>query len=714
MLAAAVTTGALLVLPGAAFATDVDVTLDSPANVEAGATQTYVATVDNIAGADTAETGTITFNVSTGDSVITALTVDTTAAPSMAGVGDVACDVPSATCTLAAGFANAAETFTITVTLQAPKYVDTGNVLEVTAVADGAEAWSGYDTDSFDVTAKGGPSNLRPVFGDSTPSAGLLNEWVALNGTVSTTVTVTNHGGDAHFIVFDPSTWGNASLLSPEPPAFTPTAAVSGAGCAPLPDGRRCELPTLAAGASTTLTIVTSGLTHLGSVDTYLSVDSKGDNGSDSMWWDSADLQVANGETNDVHTAFGNVVYGAGNTPITFVGEFSNVGPNAITNGILEVTGTSFKSTGDMWSGGADQIQSIQSITLSNGATCANKVVAGVAVKDVFHCPLASVPAGTRVSVTIVAIFATAKPNQSASVDMDVHTGGWNPPTSDTSASDWATLNPDKYQELEVSLSSTGVIGMDRLNPITVNVKNNGNTKAENVWLAGELRGVGGTFDTATLPANCTGVSKPMFADCSLGNIEPGATTSIVLNVRAGATLGDLVAIFEAGGGGLLDLNPDNDTLIQVLEVKKAADVPFLGVKIAKSPMRNLTQLVKLGVPAIVTCPGPCKVVGQLQVSRVNAERLGLVKKPRKRNPRASKLITIGTGTKVDADGGRVVVSIKLMRAYKLKVVKLTKPLTVSRVLTVSSTDTATKDASFKKAQAVTFKPAKKPRRVRR
>lgn len=715
MLATALTTGALLALPGAAFAApDVTVSLDAPADVVAGSTQTYVATVSSSGDAMTAEEGDVTFSVTEGSSTITSLVADTAGAASMNTAGDVVCTVGTATCHLLDGFTNG-QSFTITVTLQTPKFVESGNELTAQATSDdeGAEPWNSLDTDLFNVLANGGPSALYSTFGDSTPSAGLLNEWVALNGTVSTTVVVKNQGsGAANFVVFQPNAWGYASLLSPEPPAFNPTATVTGEGCAPL-SGGRCELPTLAAGASITLTITTSGLTHLGSVETGLSVDSKADSGFDQVW-DSTSIQIANGEVNDVHAAFGDVVHAGGNTPVTFTGEFSNVGPNAITNGILEVGATSFKSNGDVWGGGADQIQSIQSITLSNGVACANKVESGVPVKDEFHCPLASVAAGTRVTMSIVAIFPSAKLNQNPGVWFQVHTAGWNPPTSDVTASDYLQLNPEKYQDLEVSLGSTGVIGADRLNPITINVKNGGNTKAENVSLDGELRGVGGEFDKATLPPSCTGVSKPMYSDCSLGNIEPGATATIVLNVRAGTNLGDLVAIFEAQGGGLLDLNADNNTLIQVLEVKKAADVPFLGVKIAKSPMRNIAQLAKIGVPATVTCPSACKVVGQLQVTRMNAEKLGLVKKPRKRNPKASPLITIGTGTKTDADGGKVVVSIKLTKAYKLKVAKLTKPLTVSRVLTVSSTDTATKDASFKKAQAVTFKPVKKPRKPRR
>ena len=704
LLAAAVTVGALLALPGSSFAAANFVSssaLTSTGPYEAGGTATYTLDIVNTGDAGTGTAGTISLTEDGMDLVI----VGTPTKADGPGAGaDMSGEV-----TVAAGsnditIGNAFTTgdARVTFVVQLPSYYD-GSFNATATGSLGTASFS--EQDSFRTVSKGGPSDPVVTFADDAA------RWVAKDGTYTANFTVRNDGtGSAEFVRLSPSSWESANVFSPDwapNPMFDTTATIT-SGCSSM-DGGTCIVNSIAAGASHTLQLTVTGITHYGSVSAYVSA-SAADAAGSCCNGGSQYFQVTNGKSVAARVDVEGPTVASGNTDLTYTGEVVNAGPDAIDPGILVIEPEGFSPSGT-------EVESIKSITLSNGNTCApamnNYVAPPVAKKNEWHCSLSAIASGQRITFTAVANFPTTAKNESAQFDAYLVTAAYLTPDSNASDTKWTTLNPEKTVDLQTTLSSTSLVGADRVAAVTVTVKNAGNFKAEGVTLSGDVYGTGGVFDAATLPTNCSGVNKPQFASCGLGTIEAGQSKSFTINVRGGASLGSIAVSFAAWHNGAgYELNNDDNTQSLVLDIVKANTVPLNGVVVAKSKPQTIAQLLKTGSPTTVTCPVACSAVVELQLNRKVAERLGWVKKPRgMRRAKALPYLVIGKATKSTTAAGKVTVTVKLTKAYAAKAAKLKSALTVSKVVTVMSTDAATKDASFKKAQNVVFKPAPKRRR---
>jgi hypothetical protein len=438
-----------------------------------------------------------------------------------------------------------------------------------------------------------------------------------------------------------------------------------------------------------------TAITHFGSVGIDAFVDSKADNGSDAGSTDGF-MQVTDGTTTEPHMSFSSKpASGAGNTDIVFNGEAINLGPDKISNGVLRISANSFVASGDEWSGGAGQLQSISKVTTSTGAACANQVSGGTPVLDSWLCPVAELAIGSRLTFQVTAKFPTAKADQDGWVSAHLMTSSYLATGANTTAGHDIALNPSKSSDLEIMASSMAVIGADRIGNQTITVTNKGATKSENVWVSGALRGVAGTFDAATMPGTCTGVTEPQFATCYLGTIEPGAKKTLVLPVRGGTKLGALAATYSTGGS-LLDTNRDNNTITHVVAVVKAAAVP-LGAKVGKPAALKGTTFAAKGLATKVTCPSTCTVKVQLWAKRSIAMKLKL-KLPKRGD------VLIGTATKQSNAKGATTVVTKVAKAHKAKIAAYKAPFVVTRKTTAVSTAAATKGATTLSTQNVTIK----------
>lgn len=701
MFVGALTTGVLLVLPGAALAaTDVAASLNSPVDVVAGADQTYTVTVTNTTATATAGAVAVDFDLDFASGA--AITSVTPGTQPVTLANAVTCTTTGCD---AAGLAGN-EFFTATIVVRAPKHTANGVTLNADVTVGGGDTGTD-DSDSFNVTANGGPSKLAFAYGPRTPAVGVVDKWVKLGSTYSETVTVTNTGtGTANFANIHNSVYGGANdLFSPEPPVFAPVATVQAGGACTPTSATNCELAPLAAGASSSFTVVVSGLDHYGIVSYSANVDSKGDNGDD-LDFDSSGgfLSVTDGSTTQpIVDIDGAPATAAGNTPVTFNGDVVNAGPDAITNGILRVTASSFNAAGDgVSSTNPTAIQSIQTVTLA-GVACPARVVGGVTRKDDFVCAVASLPTGQRLALQVVAKFATTKADQTGAVGAGLETTSFvGDSASDVDGfdNDQVRLNPSKTMDLEVGVSSAALVGLDRVVQETVTVTNKGATKATGVSLAGALSGAGGTFDSATLPTTCAGIAKPQFAKCFIGSIEPGATATVVLPVRGGTKLGALAAEYTVSSdGAVVDTNDDNDTITHVVTIVKANTVPLLGVKQSKVPVTKRGTLGKFGLKSTVTCPVACTAKVDLKLTRKQAVALG-IKVPKF----GAADILVGSATKKLAAPGNVVVTTKLALKYKAKIVLSKKKIVAKRVTTVVSTEKNSAGASALLTQAFTIK----------
>jgi hypothetical protein len=199
---------------------------------------------------------------------------------------------------------------------------------------------------------------------------------------------------------------------------------------------------------------------------------------------------------------------------------------------------------------------------------------------------------------------------------------------------------------------------------------------------------------------------------CVALSLPAGQSVSWVIPVRAPAKIGSRLEMTANPGEWASQLSDASAGDWELLDRAFSIDVvapalaPFPGVLVAKAKVQNLAQLVKSGAPSVVTCPVACRAKGELRVSRAVAMRLGLIPTAHRR-AKALPYVVIGTGTRSISAAGKVTVVVKLSKAYKAKVAKLRAPLVVSRVLTVTSTDAGSKDASTQKVQALTFRPAR-------
>ncbi|MCW2949676.1 MAG: hypothetical protein JWN41_689, partial [Thermoleophilia bacterium] len=230
------------------------------------------------------------------------------------------------------------------------------------------------------------------------------------------------------------------------------------------------------------------------------------------------------------------------------------------------------------------------------------------------------------------------------------------------------------------------------------------------VWLSGSITGGLGTFESVDLPASCTSIAKPMYSNCTIGELAPGATKTVTLGVHAGTKLGVLPVIYSVGGSGGTEVNSDDNSVAQTMTIVKANAVPLLGVIVAKAPAQAMAKIMKTGVKTVVTVPGPATVKVDLIVTAKVAQGLGLVKakKMKAKAKKAPAFYTIGTSTTKVAVAGKVTTTTKLSKKYAKKLLAAKKKFAVKRTVTVVSTAPKTAGASSLTSQTLTFTPAKK------
>lgn len=538
----------------------------------------------------------------------------------------------------------------------------------------------------------------------------------------TTSVIVTNKGDAiATGAQVNVNLWGSANLFSPSwapNPAFAPELAFT-AGCATA-TGTTCGLGAVAPGETRVVTVSVSKLTHFGQFSLYSSAYH--DNGYTDSGYRSWQVQVTNGKQSLLQVQADAPATAPGRSDVVVSGEISNAGADAIEQGRFVVTTTRLDNTGDYFrswnSSTKPEVGSIRSMTLSNGTACSAYVEPTTSKPDVnkFLCVVDGMPANSRLTFSLVVNFPTSRTDFGVAVDGTFTSTNYLVPGSRAGFTKFIELSPERTVDLETSVSGQALIGMDRIAPVKVTVKNNGTTRAQNVSINGDARGgVGGVFDKDTFPSACTGVIKPIFARCAVGTIEPGATATFTINVRATAKQGLFPVTFGASHDNspfAFDTNPDNNSATLTFQVVKANVVPFTGVKETNPTRQNMTQFLRSGARTTVTCPTGCKATVALQVKRSVAERLGLVRKMRgTRRAKALPYIVIGKGVRARTSAGKVVVVAQVSRAYKLKLAKLRSPLTLARVSTVIATDKSIRGASYTRTKNMVVRPAPKKRR---
>ncbi|MCW2962431.1 MAG: hypothetical protein JWM25_1141 [Thermoleophilia bacterium] len=689
-LATALVSGALLLPAGAFAAPNFSVGLTSAGPYVAGDTATYTLTVTNAGDALPPFTEgdlELSWNGSPVTVVGTPVKAGANAAALTVAAGSNSVHVED---TFGAGAA------TVAFAVQLPTFYTTSFDVDVTGT--GGDLAAEFASDTSRTVSKGGATNVDFSFSGLTPTPGLLDKWVTKGGSFTATVTVKNNGGSAaNYMVVDTDAFGNESLLSPTfapNPAFDPVVTVVANGsCAPIAGGE-CRIDALASGASVTFPVQVTALTHFGRVWLSAGVNQSA-NTSISDDYDGSSIAVTDGTTAAPIVSFADApTMSAGNADVVFNAEAINLGPDKITNGLLNVSAKSFTAAGDEWFFGPGQLQSISKVTISTGAACANQMNGATPVLDSWVCPVAELAVGSRITFQVTAKFPTAKADQNGWVSGEIVAASYEGDGS-TGGSHSVRLNPTKTQDLEVMASSAAVIGADRIGAQTITVTNKGATKSENVSVHGSLRGVAGTFDVATMPGNCTGVTKPQFTVCYLGAIEPGAKKTIVLPVRGGTKLGALAATYWVMGTEF-DANPDNNEITHVVDVVKAASVP-LGAKIGKGAALKGKTFAAKGMVTKVTCPSTCTVKVQLWAKRSIAMKLKL-KLPKRGD------VLIGTATKKSNAKGATTVVTKVAKAHKAKIAAYKSAFVVTRKTTAVSTAAATKGATTLSTQNVTIK----------
>lgn len=770
-LAAAVTTGALLI-PGSAMAIPVSITTiakdASTPSIEPGAVVKYQVVVTNTGGNVAGGGGNITISANEGGSVTGGVVGATAGANNgLVTVAAAAAD-GSRDIVIPDGFA-AGDPVTVTFDVTLPgqrSLIEDGEGFVVSAFGNDTDlaaapitaASSATDVYKGDGTRK---SKLYSTWSElsSTP-AGLADWWVPLGSTVTGTLTVHNWGdGPAYGVGIYADVDADTSAVAPRRRKagdsgwdFAPVATVvASADCVAGGSASECTFGEIPAGASRSVAITISGSTHLGStLGPWASISNATPLERNRSYvaprWNDTDSYVGERPAATVRVTDGGTVtpklsmkgprLASGRADTSYALELVNAGPGAITGAVLRIEAPAYTDKGAETSGhvgDVNKVDSVRSITLSNGATCAPAVdhehfnaatgrYEPKARLGQWDCPIAELAAGARLTGTVVANFATGRVDAtvagaavnmwegyvSADVSARIHTAQFAAPGSDPFASSWTRLNRSANADLDVSASSTGFVGPSRLTWVDVTVTNNGPSVAKSASLNGATYKLAGTFHGDLLPGTCTGIADPSWLSCTLGDIAPGASVTVKVPVKAGATLGGLVTTFSVGSEEW-DSNEDNNSIGHALQVVKASLVPLQAVVLKPRPVNAKALVAGRGIPTKVTCPTTCKATVQLWVKRPVAQRMKL------RMPRKGDVL-VGSATRVSNAAGNATVFTKVAKKHQSAFRAYRRPVTLQRKTTAVSTALANLGATTISTQNLTVKPAplKKPRRPRR
>jgi hypothetical protein len=559
--------------------------------------------------------------------------------------------------------------------------------------------FSASDTTARTVSKDGGAelliSNLTPI-----PRVATKDQPYSMRFRVTNKGTAT-----APFAALElSSVSGSSNALSPTPPSFTPTGTFV-SGCASMIGTNYCIVADdLAPGASAEVEVRFEGLTHYGEVWAYV----YGRSAERSEYsYGYGDFDVTDGGFSQSTVWMNGPTTASGNTDITYTGGIAALSGSPIGQSQLELTVTGVDAKGRETSDG-DAVQGVKSIILSNGATCTKHTDGSTTYNNRWVCPIAGIAVGQRIEFSLIVNVPSPIQNLQiyAEASLDSVTG-----LSDPSDSAWTMLNVARTASLEATVSAPKLIGADRVAPVTVTAKNTGTEPltypGADIALAGSAAGF-----VDPVGSGCEARQLGDAAWCSsVVTLQPGESRSWTLRIRASKTLGTLVvavsdlewstALDDTYGGHSRDI-----AAAAAIEVVKPSAVPLTGVKQAKIPARNVTQLVKLGLPSTITCPVRCKVTAQLRVSRAAAMRLRLIRKTKN----TKGFVVIGTATRARAGAGKVIVTTKVAKRYQAAVGRLGVPLPLQRVAIVVSTHPDSRDARWTNTRAVTIKPKPKPK----
>lgn len=553
---------------------------------------------------------------------------------------------------------------------------------------------------------------VTAAFADDAPRV------VAKDGTYLATLNVTNRGTSAaEEAMVNMGVWGNANEFSPTGgthPPFRPVVTYPG-GCDAITDST-CKLGTLAPGQTRSVTVAVTQITHFGRLNMQFWGRFKGGNLSATGGYSTWQVQVTNGKSSVVRVDAEAPQSASGSTDIVVPGEIVNVGPDTLDQAILRINTSRFNTVGNPVRGNDTEVSSIRSLKLSNGTVCAPWVnpADNKATANTFTCPVSGMAPSSRLGFELVVNYPTGLQDFPVTIEGELVTTTFLARGSAAGFTKRIELNPGKTVDLAATATGQALIGADRLAAVKVTVTNKGNAKAEGVSINGDARrGVGGTFDKDSLPTTCSGIVKPQTASCFVGEIEPGKSAVVTMTVRAGTALGLLPVSFGTWhASDVVETNPDDNATTVTMQVVKADAVPFVGVRDVRPPATvQMAAFLRSGAPTTVTCPSGCRAQVSLQVRRNVAERLGLVPRPRPGARRAAAAkplpyIVIGTATKARSSKGKVVVSAKVTRAYKVKLAALRAPLTISRVVKVTATSAGIRGATYTSTRAMTVRPA--------
>jgi hypothetical protein len=712
MLAAATAVGALFALPAAAnAAATVSFTGGPTGTAVAGDTVNYTLHID--VTSDFNDVDTLSVSTTDFEGTIGAMSVVTT------DNNDDNVTFAGDEIILDADIADADGDINILIPVTRPTYYESNFRVEVEQT-DGTDVINDVNSSSV-VVSKGGPSDLRT----HVTKIGANNKWVTKGADTTGEVTVTNVGtGAAYFVDIylgldsDNNEYLSPTLPNPPNTSFAPQLTIAAGTCSPT-SPNSCAIAELAPGATVTIPVTITKLTHFGWITIEPSVNGKADGGFDRNYCgngsdynattDDCDpivaldgftgsVDVTDGTTIEPHVGIvSSAVAAAGNADVSFTGAVSAAGSTIAAGSVLVVSSTSFKNNqpvGTSYEGDAGVSQSIQSVTVP-GAICANYVNPGNSKKqlDRFVCTLPAISAGSRVGFSVGAKFATTLKNLTEGVDATLYAPGYFQPGSASSDSASLRLNVDKTSDISVVAKSAALVGASNVTPIDVIVTNTGNTKARTIGFTVTVPGAKGSFGDVDQNAACSvtrgGFVGSLTLQCGSGELAAGASRKLTIWVTAGKKLGSMplsISAYHSGDG--LDVNPDNDWVIQNLTIVKKSMVKLLGVKASKAKALKKKALLKAGFKTVVSTPVASVVKVDIVVTGKVAKQLGLIKKASKKD------VVIGTKKVKTKKGQKVTVTTKLSLKYKAKVAKIKKKFTAKRVVTVVSTDRKSNGAS--------------------
>jgi hypothetical protein len=704
LLAAAAATLALLVAPTAATAapnwTTSSITSAGP--YVSGDVVTYTLDIVNTGDAVGGTAGTIEIRQD-GQAVEVVGTPAKADGPGAGADMSAQVTVAAASNQVVIGPAFAAGDARVTIQVRLPRRYESGWNVQASGTLGGASL-NAYDEDR--VVSKGGASRLviDPL--------GAYPAVVSKGATHVTSLRITNRGsGVADFSTLGRD-WTGAypSPLDPVPPAFSPVVTFTG-GCAELLDmGAACLIGSLAPGQSADVQVTFTGLTHFGEVNVSFNARAAD---TPEYAYRSVDVDVSNGPRAETALYVTGPATGAGNTDLTYTGALVAHPGSSLAQSRLVFDATGFDAGGRRSSSSASGLPSFRSITLSNGASCTQRidttVVPNVTYPNTWHCPFASLAAGQRIGFTAVLNFPTALADQRArlevGLDSTTSTEGW----SDDAAT---TLNVQRTSTLELGVAGPEVVGAGRVATVRLSVKNTGNAQVRRPWIEASLPGGTASFELDPMPAGCNAFYGGRELGCTAATLEPGATATWTVRVRTPSTAGPFVVHVSPGewDSALSDAYfGEYFALHRALAIRAvpAAQAPFTGVVPARVPPRTTDQLARIGLATSYTCPAACRATVQLRMNRRLAQRLGLVAPPR-RGTQAPPFVVLGTGTAARAAAGRLTVVARLSSTYRARVLRVRAALPLQRLATVVSTAPDTKDARWTATTAVTVRP---PRR---